>query len=73
MSNIEQNLSVFTTRDCQVSETGNHYARLVFETSLNTNTTHFIKFYMKFRQDFSSMGTFQFPAPTVYINLCKTT
>jgi len=67
MSNIEKNLIVYQTRDCQILETGNHYVRLVFETNLNTtgsgtsstNTTHYIKFYMKFQQNISSMGTFQ--------------
>lgn len=50
-SNINNNLMVHLTRDCQIIETGNHYISLTFRSKKN-NYVNNIKFKTRFEQKF---------------------
>ena len=53
-SNLENNLKVHHTRDCQIIETGSHYVNLIF-SSRKDNFIYNIKFSSKFKQNFGKL------------------
>ena len=61
---MKNNLTINRTRDCQMMETGHHYARLAYRTELTPGNIYGIKFSVRFRQN---IGQLPKGPPEIYI------